>query len=78
MRAVPEQGAENSWREEDEVRGGWRKLHNEELHDFNSSLSITRIMKSRRMRLAGHVVRIGEKGNAFKLLAEKPEGNTTT
>jgi hypothetical protein len=39
----------------DEVTGEWRKLHNEELHDLYSSPSITRIIKSRRMRLAGHV-----------------------
>jgi hypothetical protein len=39
----------------DEVTGEWRKLHNEELHDLYSSTSIIRIIKSRRMRLAGHV-----------------------
>jgi hypothetical protein len=43
----------------DEVIGGWRKLHNEELHDLYSSPSIIRIMKSRRMRWAGHVARMG-------------------
>jgi hypothetical protein len=42
-----------------EVTGGWRKLHNEELHDMYSSPSIIRIIKSRRMRWAGHVARIG-------------------
>jgi hypothetical protein len=41
----------------DEVMGGWRKLHNEELHDLYCSPSIIRIIKSRRMRWAGHVVR---------------------
>jgi hypothetical protein len=45
-----------------EVTGEWRKLHNEELHDFYSSPSIIRIMKSRRMRWAGHIVRIGRRG----------------
>jgi hypothetical protein len=45
----------------DEVTGGWRKLHNEELRDLYSSPSAIRIIKSRRMRWAGHVVRIGEK-----------------
>jgi hypothetical protein len=45
----------------DEVTGEWRKLHNGELHDLYSSLSIIRIMKSRRMRWAGHVARMGEK-----------------
>jgi hypothetical protein len=47
----------------DEVTGGWRKLHNEELRDLNSSPSIIRIIKSRRMRWAGHVARMGKKRN---------------
>jgi hypothetical protein len=42
------------------VRGGWGKLHNEELHDLYSSPSTIRIIKSRRMRWAGHVARMGE------------------
>jgi hypothetical protein len=46
----------------DEVKGGWRKLHNEELHDLYSSRSIIRIMKSRRMRREGHVARMGRRG----------------
>jgi hypothetical protein len=58
----------------DEVTGEWRKLHNEELHDLYSSPSIIRIIKSRRMRWAGHVTRMGEKRNAYRLLAGKPEG----
>jgi hypothetical protein len=57
----------------DEVTGEWRKLHNEELHDLYSSPSIIRIIKSRRMRCAGHVARMGEKRNAFRLLVGKPE-----
>jgi hypothetical protein len=52
----------------------WRKLHNEELRDLYSSPSITRIMKLRRMRLAGHVARMGEKTNAYRLLVGKPRG----
>jgi hypothetical protein len=48
----------------DEVMGEWRKLHNQELHDLYSSLSIIRIIKSRRMRWAGHVTRKGVKRNA--------------
>jgi hypothetical protein len=44
----------------DEVAGGWSKLHNEELHDLYSSPSIIRVIKSRRMRWAGHVARMGE------------------
>jgi hypothetical protein len=58
----------------DEVTGEWRKLHNKELHDLYSSPSIIRIIKSRRMRLAGHVARIGEKRNAYRLLVGKPGG----
>jgi hypothetical protein len=48
----------------DEMTGGWRKLHNEELRDLYSSPSIIRIIKSRRMRWAGHVAQMGEKRNA--------------
>jgi hypothetical protein len=51
-----------------------RKLHNEELRDLYSSPSMIRIIKSRRMRWAGHVVRMGEKRNAYRLLVGKPEG----
>jgi hypothetical protein len=58
----------------DEVTGGWRKLHNEELRDLYSSPSIIRIIKSRRMRWAGHVARMGEKRNAYRLLVGKPDG----
>jgi hypothetical protein len=61
----------------DEVTGEWRILHNEELRDLYSSPSIIRIMKSRRMRWAGHVARMGAKRNAYKLLMEKPEGKRT-
>jgi hypothetical protein len=53
--------------------GGWRKLHNEELHNLYFSLSIIRMIKSRRMRWAGHVARMGEKRNAYRILV-KPEG----
>jgi hypothetical protein len=56
------------------VTGGWRKLHNEELHNLYSSPSIIRIIKSRRMRWAGHVARMGEKRNVNRLLVRKPEG----
>jgi hypothetical protein len=45
----------------DEVKGDWRKMHNEELHNLYSSPNIIRMIKSRRMRWAGHVARMGEK-----------------
>jgi hypothetical protein len=58
----------------DEVTGEWRKVHNEELRDLYSSPSIIRIMKARRIRWAGHVARMGERRNAYRLLVGKPEG----
>jgi hypothetical protein len=58
----------------DEVTGERRKLHNEELRDLYSSPSMIRIIKSRRMRWAGHVARMWEKRNAYMLLMGKPEG----
>jgi hypothetical protein len=56
------------------LTGGWRKLHNEELHNLYSSPSIIRFIKSRRMRWAGQVARMGEKSNVYRLLVGKPEG----
>jgi hypothetical protein len=58
----------------DDVTGEWKKLRNKERHDLYSSLSIIRIIKSRRMRWAVHKERMGEKRNACKLLVGKPEG----
>jgi hypothetical protein len=58
----------------DGVTGGWRKLYKEELHNLYSSPIIIRIIKSRRMRWAGHVARMGEKRNMYRLLVGKPEG----
>jgi hypothetical protein len=58
----------------DEVTGEWRKLHNEELCDLYTSPSIIRIIKLRRMRWAGHVARMGEKRNAYRLLVGKLDG----
>jgi hypothetical protein len=56
------------------VTGGWRKLHNEELHNLYSSPSKIRIIKSRRMRWAGHVTRMEEERIVYSLLVGKPEG----
>jgi hypothetical protein len=53
---------------------GWRKLHNEELHNLYSSPNIIRMNNSRRMGRAGHVPRMKEKRNANRILMEKPEG----
>jgi hypothetical protein len=58
----------------DELTGDWRKLHNEELHNLYSSPNIIRMIKSRMMRWAGHVARIGKKINAYRILVGKPEG----
>jgi hypothetical protein len=58
----------------DEVTGEWRKLHNEGLGDLYSSPSIIRIIKSKRMRWAGHVARMREKRNAYRLLVGNAEG----
>jgi hypothetical protein len=52
-------------REED---GSWRKLHNDELHNLYSSPNIVRVIKSRRMRWAGHVARMGEGRGAYRVL----------
>jgi hypothetical protein len=58
----------------DDVTGHWRKLHNEELHNLKSSPNIIRMIKSRKMRWAGHVARMGETRNAYRILVGKPEG----
>jgi hypothetical protein len=58
----------------DEVIGGWRKLHNEELHNLYRSSSTIRMIKSRRMRWAGHVTRMGEIRNVYWISVGKPEG----
>jgi hypothetical protein len=57
----------------DVVTGEWRKLHNEELHNLYSSPDIIRQVKSRRMRWAGHVARMGEERKVYKVLVRKPE-----
>jgi hypothetical protein len=58
----------------DEVTGEWRKLHNEELQNLYSSPNIIRQVKLRRIRWAGHVVRMVEERNVCKVLVGKPEG----
>jgi hypothetical protein len=57
-----------------EEHGSWRKLHNDELHDLYSSPNIVRVIESRRMKWAGHVVRIGEGRSAYRDLVGRPEG----
>jgi hypothetical protein len=56
----------------DEVTGEWRKLHNEELIDLYSSPNIVRVIKSRRMRWAGNVERMGEKRGVYRVFVRKP------
>ncbi|KAJ4432652.1 hypothetical protein ANN_21275 [Periplaneta americana] len=58
----------------DEVTGEWRKLHNAELHALYSSPDIIRNIKSRLLRWAGHVARMGESRNAYRVLVGRPEG----
>jgi hypothetical protein len=57
-----------------EVIGGWRKLHNEELHNLDIPPSIIRMIKSRRMKWTGHIARMGAKRNAYRILVGKPDG----
>jgi hypothetical protein len=57
-----------------EMMGGWRKLHNKELHDLYTSPGVIRVIKSSRMRWTGHVARIREKRHVCTLLVGKPEG----
>jgi len=56
----------------DEVRGEWRKLHNEELNDLYSLPNIVRLIKSRRMRWAGHVERVGDRRGVYRVLVGRP------
>ena len=58
----------------DEVMEEWNRLHNEELNDLYSSPNIERVIKSRRMRWAGHVARMVEERGVYRVLVGKPEG----
>jgi hypothetical protein len=58
----------------DEVRGEWRRLHNKELYALYSSPNIIRVIKSRRLRWAGHIAGMGERGGAYRVLVVKPDG----
>ena len=58
----------------DKVTGEWRKLHKEELNDLYSSPNVVRVIKSRRMRWAGHVARIVERRGLYRVLVRKSEG----
>ena len=58
----------------DEVTGEWRRLHNEELNDLYSSPNNVWVIKSRRLRWAGHVARMGEEKGMYRVLVWKPEG----
>ena len=58
----------------EEVTEEWRRLHNEELNDLYSSPNIVRVIKSRRMRWAGHVARMCEERGVCRVFVGKPEG----
>jgi hypothetical protein len=60
-----------------EEEGSWRKLHNDKLHNLYSSSNIVRVIKSRRMRWAGHVAHMGEGRDAYRVLVGRPEGKRT-
>jgi len=60
----------------DELTGEWRKLHNEEHRDLYSLPNIVRVVKSRRMRWAGHVARVREGREVHRVLVGKPEGKS--
>jgi len=60
-----------------EVMGEWRRLHNEELNDLYSSPNIVQVIKSRRIRWAGHVACMGEERGVYRVLVRKPEGKRT-
>ena len=65
------EGVHGGW---DEVTWDWRRLDNEEINVLYSSPNIVRVIKSRRMRWAGHVARMGEERGVYRVLVGKPEG----
>jgi len=62
----------------EEVAGGWRRLHNEELQNLYASLNINTVIKLRRMKGAEHVARMAHSRNSYSILVGKPEGKETT
>jgi hypothetical protein len=62
------------WHKRDEVKREWRKLHNEELNDLYCSSNIVRVIKSRIMRWASHIARMGKRKGVSRVLMGKPEG----
>jgi hypothetical protein len=60
----------------EEVVGGWRRLHSEELHNLYTSPNIVRVIKLRMMRYVGHVASMGEMWSVYKILVAKPEGKS--
>jgi hypothetical protein len=63
-----------SARKRDEVTGEWRRLHNGELYDPYSSPNVTRVIKSRTMKWAGHVAHMGDRKGEYRVLVGRPEG----
>jgi hypothetical protein len=70
---VSENGVLRIIRRKRDEDGSWRKLHNDELHSLYSSLNIVRVIKSGRMRWAGHVSRMGEGRGVYRVLVGRPE-----
>jgi len=64
------------WPKRGKVTREWRKLHNEELNDLYSSPNIVRVIKSRKIRWVGHMARMGERRDVYRVLVGKPEGKS--